>query len=188
MLKKIKMMTLVLLMAATSATALEIGGLTIPDTLDSGKGELILNGSGIRKKFGFKIYVGSLYLKAKTTDSKKIIEADEPMAITMTWKRNGPKDKILSVWNEAFIYAAGSDQAALQRDIEKFKSLTIDSEKGTVWKYVYIPGDGVSCWIDGKMVEKFTDFKFKKALFAVWLFEGDTFTGDEDLRNGMLGK
>jgi hypothetical protein len=55
-------------MTAASAVAVEVGGLTIAETFDSGQGELIRNGSGIRKKFGFKIYVGSLYLKAKTSD------------------------------------------------------------------------------------------------------------------------
>ncbi|GAB6095578.1 hypothetical protein JCM14469_18300 [Desulfatiferula olefinivorans] len=185
MFNRIKMMVLIVLMTATSAAALEIGGLTIPDTLDSGKGELILNGSGLRKKFGFKVYAGSLYLKARTSDSKAIIDADEPMAITMTWKRNGPRDKIIQVWDEAFTYAGGDAGAA---DIARFKALTVDGEKDKVWKYLYLPGEGLTCWVDGNLIETFTDFNFKKALFSVWLLESDTFTGDKELRDGMLGK
>ncbi|MBU1168403.1 MAG: chalcone isomerase family protein [Proteobacteria bacterium] len=188
MLKKLRIVTLILLLTATSATALDIGGLTIPDTLDSGQGELILNGSGIRKKWGFKVYVGSLYLKAKSSDSQKIIGADEPMAITMTWKRNGPKEKILEVWEGGFKYAAGADFDAMKADIDKFKALTTDAKKNDVWTYVYLPGDGLSVSINDKVIDKITNPKFKNILFAVWLLEGDTFTGDEDLRAGMLGK
>ncbi len=91
MLKKMVTGLLALFLSATMAYAVEVGGVEIAETLDTNTGNLVFNGAGIRKKFGFKVYVGALYLKAKTSDSQAIINADENMAIQMTWKRNGKK-------------------------------------------------------------------------------------------------
>ncbi|MFH1153144.1 MAG: chalcone isomerase family protein [Pseudomonadota bacterium] len=188
MIKQLVTGFLVLFFAATSVQALEVGGLNIPDSLDSGQGALVLNGAGIRKKFGFKVYVGGLYLKAKTSDSKSIIDADEPMAITMSWKRTGPVDKTTEVFGEGFKYAAGSDYDAIKGDIDTFIASVVQAEKTDIWKYLYLPGKGVAVYYNDKLATTLADFRFKKALFAIWLLESDAFTGDKDLRNGMLGK
>src|SRR5574340_908368 len=69
--------------------AKEIGGVNLPDTLPAGKEQLILNGAGLRTKFFIKVYAGGLYLKKKETDARKIIAADEPMAIRMQFIYDG---------------------------------------------------------------------------------------------------
>ena len=61
----------------------EIGGVTLPDTIKVGDETLVLNGGGIREKFWLDMYVGGLYLSQKETNSQKIIETDQPMAIFM---------------------------------------------------------------------------------------------------------
>ncbi len=162
----------------------------IPDkiTLDGGDGELVLNGTGTRKKFGFKVYDGSLYLKAKSTDSKKIIDTDEPMAITMSWKRQGPIDKTTDVFAEGFKYGAGSNYDSQKSNIDTFLKSLVKAEKQDVWKYVYIPGKGTSIHYNDKVAATIAGLDFKKALFSIWLLEDATFTGDAELRKGMLGK
>ncbi|MBF0467440.1 MAG: chalcone isomerase family protein [Desulfamplus sp.] len=157
-------------------------------TLDGGKGELVLNGTGTRKKFGFKVYEGALYLQAKSTDSKKIIEADEPMAITMTWKRQGPLDKTTDVYSDGFKYGAGPNYDAQKANIDTFIKTLVKAEKQDIWKYIYIPGEGTSIQYNDKVAATIAGLDFKKALFSIWLLEDATFTGDEVLRKGMLGK
>ncbi|MBF0258453.1 MAG: chalcone isomerase family protein [Desulfamplus sp.] len=157
-------------------------------TLDGGKGELVLNGTGTRKKFGFKVYEGALYLQAKSSDSKKIIEADEPMAITMSWKRQGPIDKTTDVFSDGFKYGAGANYDAQKSNIDIFIKSLVKAEKQDTWKYIYIPGEGTSIQYNDKVAATITGLDFKKALFSIWLLEDATFTGDEALRKGMLGK
>lgn len=188
MLKKMQYVILILLMTAASAAAIEVGGLQIAETFDSGQGELILNGTGIRKKFGFKIYVGGLYMKAKSSDSQKIINADEPMAITLTYKRNGPKDKITGVFSDGMKYAAGADYDAMKGNIDQFIAFTPSAKKKDLWVYKYLPGEGITFSVNGELKGTIKDPKFKKVLFAIWLLEDDTFDGDERLRDGMLNK
>jgi hypothetical protein len=188
MFKKTLCSLLVLFFCTVSAQAVDVGGLTIPDSLETGQGALVLNGAGIRKKFGFKVYVGGLYLKARTSDSRAIVQADEPMAITMTWKRTATVDKIGDVFSEGFTYAAGADYDAIKGDIDRFLSALVNAEQLDVWTYLYLPGKGLDVVYKDKTVQNFSDFRFKKALFSVWLLEGETFTGDTALRDGMLGK
>lgn len=180
-----------LFMLLTSIPAVEAADdAKIPDklTLEGGKGELVVNGTGTRKKFGFKVYEGALYLNAKTTDSKKIIDADEPMAITMSWKRQGPIDKTTDVFSEGFKYGAGANYNALKGNIDTFIKTLINAEKQDIWKYTYIPGEGTSIYYNNKLATTIAGLDFKKALFSIWLLEDSTFTGDDALRKGLLGK
>src|ERR1700749_1889311 len=59
------LLSLVLAGPAVSAT---VGGVDVPDTANVADTPLVLNGAGVRVKFFFKIYVGGLYLAAKSPD------------------------------------------------------------------------------------------------------------------------
>lgn len=188
MFKKILLTALVLFFTVSFSFAVETGGVIIPDTMSIDKEELVLNGTGIRKKFGFKVYVGGLYLRGKTMISQDIINGDEPMAITMTWRRSGPLDKITDVFTDGFKYAAATNYDSLKPDIDKFLGAVVKAEKNDVWKYLYTPGKGTAVYNNDVLSTTIDGLEFKKALFAVWLLENDAFSGDETLRDGMLGK
>ncbi len=190
MFKRILFVVIIMFCTATALPAVENGGVDVPDTmtLEGGKGELVLNGTGIRKKFGFKVYVAGLYVKAKTTDSQTIINEDEPMSITMAWKRTGPVNKVTGVFADGFKYAAGENYDALKGDIEKFLKTIVKAKKKDLWKYIYIPGEGTSIIFNDELKTTIPGLDFKKALLSVWLLEGETFDGDKKLRDGMLGK
>ena len=179
---------LVLFFSSTLAYAVEVGGVEIPEALETEAGSLVLNGTGIRKKFGFKVYIGALYLKAKSSDSQKIIDADEPMSIVMTWKRSGPVSKVNPVYAEGFKYTANYDSDPLKSDIDAFLGLTVKASKKDVWMYRYLPGKGVEVLFNGELIKTFAGLEFKKAVFSIWLYQGDNFTGDKKLRAGMLGQ
>lgn len=184
MAKKILAVLFVFFMSMGMSSAAEVGGSTVPDTITCGTDTLVLNGAGIRKKFGFKVYVGALYLKEKSTDAKKIIDADEPMAITMIWKRSVKIKKINSAYKDGFEYTRYDSK---QQDVEDFLSTTVKSGKGDVWQYTYMPGKGVDITFNNKTVKTIPGLNFKKALFAIWLHDGKDFEGDTGLRKGMLG-
>lgn len=188
MVRKLVIGLLVLFFASTPALAVEVGGVEIPDTQVTDAGDLVLNGAGIRKKFGFKVYIGALYLKEKSSDAQKIIDADEPMSIVMTWKRNGPVNKVNPVYAEGFKYMGDTGSAALKADIDTFLGLTVKASKGDIWTYRYLPGTGVNILFNGEPIKTIPGLEFKRALFAIWLHKGDNFTGDKRLRAGMLGE
>jgi len=188
MVKKLVIGLFVLFFSSTLSYAVEVGGVEIPETQVTEAGDLILNGTGIRKKFGFKVYIGALYLKEKSSDSQKIIDADEPMSIVMTWKRSGPVSKAKPVYAEGFKYHGDSGSDTLKADIETFLGLIVKAKKKDVWTYRYLPGKGVDVLSNGELIKTLPGLEFKKALFAIWLYKGDNFTGDKKLRAGMLGE
>src|SRR5688500_7634465 len=104
-----------------TADAGELAGVKMPDSVTVGGQPLVLNGLGLREKFFIDVYVGGLYLKAKTTDAKKAIDADEPKRIVMHFIYSDvPKDKVNETFDGGFAGVAGS--SAYQDKIDQLKS------------------------------------------------------------------
>ncbi len=74
---------LLLFCLVVPVSAMEIGGVQMPDTLKLDGENLVLNGAGLRTKFFFKIYAGGLYLPRPSADATAVIGADEPMLVRM---------------------------------------------------------------------------------------------------------
>lgn len=176
-----------LIMFPSLSYAKKIGGVDIPDSLTAGNVPLVLNGAGLRKKFFMKIYAGALYLQEKSDDPRKIIEAEEPMAIRMHFIYDGvASQKLIDTWNEGFGSSTGGNPALIAPQIEKFNAcFTEDAKAGDVYDIMYTPGQGVRVYIKNQLRGAIQGVKFKKALFAIWLGEKPA---DKDLKEGMLGK
>lgn len=56
------------------ASALEVAGVKLADSVEIGGEQLQLNGYGIRKKFFFKVYLGSLYTATKASSTTQVLE------------------------------------------------------------------------------------------------------------------
>ena len=67
-----------------------------PGTMKVGGDDLLLNGSGTRKAtiFKVKVYVGSLYLKEKQTDSAAVLAQPQPYAVRMSFVRDVSKEDL----------------------------------------------------------------------------------------------
>jgi hypothetical protein len=80
-------LALALLLAAFPASALEVAGVKVPDSIQIDGKTLALNGAGLRTKsfLKVKVYVGALYVTQRSTDAAAIVAQDAPKAIRMTW-------------------------------------------------------------------------------------------------------
>jgi len=175
------------LTTAVAAPAVEIGGVTLPDTLVVGRDQLVLNGAGLRKKFFIKVYAAGLYLRARTDDARAIIDADAPMAVRMEFLYDGVSpEKLIAAWDEGFANATGGDLTPIQTEVQRFDALfTEAARKGDVYQLLYTPAEGVWVEMNGHTVATLPGLAFKRALFAIWL--GDT-PADRSLKQGMLGE
>lgn len=95
------MALLALLLTAGSARALEVKGVSLPASLSVQGETLQLNGYGIRHKFFFSIYVGSLYTAKPVTDTRQALAAPGAKLIRMDflYHRVGRK-KIIEAFAE----------------------------------------------------------------------------------------
>ena len=187
MIGKVFAVGVLVLTTAIVASAVEIGGVTLPDTMVVGSHQLVLNGAGLRKKFFVKVYAAGLYLRARTGDAQAIIAADDPMAVRMEFIYDGVSpEKLVAAWNEGFANATGGDLSPIQPQVQQFDALfTEAARKGDVYQLLYTPGEGVQVEMNGRTVGTIPGLAFKRALFAIWL--GDT-PADRSLKEGMLGE
>jgi hypothetical protein len=177
----------VFMMAVVAAAAVEIGGVTLPDTLVVGSEQLVLNGAGLRKKFFIKVYAAGLYLRERTNDAQAIIAGDAPMAVRMEFLYDGVSpEKLIAAWNEGFAHATGGDLSSIEHQVRRFDALfTETAHKGDVYQLLYTPGEGVRVEVNGRTAGTIPGVDFKRALFAIWL--GDK-PADRSLKEGMLGE
>ncbi len=184
--KRIVIVFITLAIFATSALAVDISELNVPKTVTFGKYTLVLNGVGFRKKFFIKVYAGALYLKQRENDAKKIIEADDPMAIKMIFVYHEVSSKkLVKAWNEGFEKVLGDRIEKLKKCIDTFNSFFNQSaKKGDIYDIVYLPGTGVEVYKNSELKGTVKGLDFKKALFAIWL--GDK-PADSGLKKKMLG-
>ncbi len=185
--KRLLVIILAVLMMSPMAAAMQIGDVTLPDSLMAGNDKLLLNGAGFRKKLFIKVYAGGLYLMQKDTDPQKIVDADVSMGIRMHFVYDGVSSKkLIKGWNEGFNNATGGNIAPIKAEIDKFNSFfTEEAKKNDIYDIIYIPDRGVSVFMKGKLKGTIKGIEFKKAVFGIWL---GAKPADKKLKKGMLGK
>lgn len=158
----------------------------IPSELKYDGKTMVLNGSGVRKKFFMRLYVGSLYLTAKSTDGDAISAADEPMAIRL-WVTNSrvTQEKMKQAIVAGLNTATNGDLASIQTELDQVLGVF---DKGVAIKDVFeiinVVGSGLHIVKNGEKMLVVNSLPFKQALFRMWLSKTPV---DARLRRGMLG-
>jgi hypothetical protein len=179
------------MLAVFSMTSLgytkEIAGINLPDFLDAGQTKLVLNGAGVRTKFFLDLYVGGLYLKGKSNDPEKIIQADESMAIRLHIISSMiTSKKMEKATREGLDNATGGNTAPIQVQIEEFISVFKEKiNEDDVYDLIYLPGTGTEVYKNKKLKSVSAGLTFKRALFGIWLADKPA---QKSLKNKMLGK
>jgi hypothetical protein len=179
---------LVLAALFQQATAAEIDGVTIPDsvTLPGTTTQLQLNGAGIRSKFLFDIYIGALYLPARSHDVAGILADDTATGVLMHFLyKEVSREKITDGWNEGLqANLPASEYQALLPRLEQFNRLFTTVRKGDRISIDYLPGSGTEVRINDEWRGKVEGNDFFRALLKVWLGPEPV---SKDLRSAMLG-
>jgi len=173
----------------TSAVAqTQVGEVTLPNTLNFGGQDLMLNGAGIRKKaMVLKLYSGGLYLAKKSNKASSIISADETMAIRLVITSSFVSSEAMSeAVAEGFDASTNGKTGAIASDIKKFMGFFSEEiVEGDTFDITYQNGTGTVVYKNSKKLGTITGMTFKKALFGIWLGSDPA---DSKLKKGMLGK
>jgi len=183
-----------LLMFCLMTTVMPLGakqfaGVDIPDTVTLAEDgpSLVLNGAGIRKKFFMDIYVGALYLPAKTGDAAAILADTGPASVLMHFLyKEVSKDKITEGWNDGLAANhTAEEMVALQPQLDAFNALFETAHEGDVIRIDHLPGSGTRVLINGAASGTVTGDGFYHALLRIWL---GTHPVSKALKKGMLGR
>ena len=176
---------LVFLMSSTfDLLAGTLAGVTLPDTVQVDGRTLVLNGLGLRKKFGVKVYVAGLYLEQKSSDPSAILKADAPRRIVMHFVRSVSKHQMTDAFSESFEDNAPDAKKIMKAEIDQFLNALEPLSDGDQIVLTYLPGTGTTLAINGKEKARIAAPAFAPVLFSVWLGPKPP---NQDLKKGLLG-
>ncbi len=173
-----------------SIQAKTVAGIEVADTVShsSQSTKLVLNGAGIRTKFIFDIYVGSLYLEKKqnNANANTIYNTPGEKRISMHFIYDEiSKEKLVNGWNDGFKNNLSSeDLSKFKQQIDQFNNLFIAVKKSDVINLNFTPTTGTHVVINGKTMGLVKGDDFFIVLLKIWLGEEPA---DSDLKEAMLG-
>ena len=175
----------VLVVASLSnVRAAELAGVTLPETVQVGGKNLVLNGLGLRKKFIVKVYVAGLYLEQKSSDANAILKAEALKRIVMHFLHGVSKNQLADAFDESFSNNAADARKTVKTDIERMLGALEPVKEGDQMVFTYVPGEGTTLAINGKEKLTIASPAFGPVLLSVWLGPKPP---NADLKKGMLG-
>ncbi|MBS3916679.1 MAG: chalcone isomerase family protein [Sulfuritalea sp.] len=184
-----------LLPAAIAALALnlvhaaELEGFKFDDKLKLGNAELVVNGTGVRSKFG-KRYAMALYLPAKAADAKAALAAKGPRRVDIRLIKDVSGDTFAGAVSGGINdNSSDAEKTALKDRIKQLADSVIalgEIKAGTAIVFDWIPEQGMVLTVGGQAVGRpIPGEDFYTALLRVWLGE-DPAQGN--LKEALLGK
>ncbi|MDD2539628.1 MAG: chalcone isomerase family protein [Desulfuromonadaceae bacterium] len=178
-------MTLVLTLFLTAPSpAMEVSGVRVDQSVMVHGQQLKLNGYGIRKKFFFKIYIGSLYASRHLSNYTDAVQDTGNKLIRMNFLyAKVDKGKITEAFKEGFVN--NSPDMAASVEAQKFLALfTTDFSRCDVVDLIIGADGSVSASHNGTALGSIQSPKLARAVLAIYLGEKPA---DESLKKGMLG-
>lgn len=177
----------VALTLSTAASAAVMKDVQIPDQVTVGKKSLVLNGLGMRQATMFKVdvYIGALYLEAKSADAQQILASSGEKQITLAFVRNLDREKLVNAFSEGLKENCEKNCDKFDAARDAFFAMVSEVKKGDRLTITFLP-DRVQVvnTATGKNGEV-ASTDFSRALLAVWLGKHPP---TEDLQKGMLGQ
>jgi hypothetical protein len=171
-----------------NASALDVAGVHLYDTMQVGNVSLQLNGAGIRTKFFFKIYVGALYLPEKQTSAEAIIADDRAYRVVMYIKHSLSSRQLFNSVQEALEdNHTHAEMSAMSPELAQLKTVfdaVGEVDPNDIVSVDYLPASGTHIMMNGKERGNIAGVEFSRALLRVWLGKNPV---QDDLKKDMLG-
>lgn len=182
--KRLILLLVLLLSTATFAQSIEVAGVNLPDTVEISGQQLQLNGYGIRKKYFFKIYVGSLYTAQKATTTAQVVDARGGKLLRMNFLYSKiEKEKIVGGFAEGI--KKNSPELVDDPAVIKFLGLfDADFIEGNQVDLAISADNQVSASHNGRNLGTIQSAKLAKAILLIYLGNEPA---DDDMKEGMLG-
>jgi hypothetical protein len=177
---------------ALAAEAAEVEGVNVEERvrLAAAGPELVLNGAGVRHRMAFiKVYVGALYLAAKSSDAEAIIKDPGAKRVFMHVLADevAARDFIASLNNALAANHIPAELALIESRLRELKRM-MDGigtlKKGGVVVLDYLPGKGTRITVNGEEKITIKGEDFFQALLRIWIGAKPV---DGRLRDAMLG-
>jgi Chalcone isomerase-like len=170
---------------AVPAMAGTIADVTLPDTAEAHGQSLVLNGMGLRKKLFIKVYVGGLYLPQKEKSAQKVLAADAPRQMVMSFIYDVSKDQMCDAWDEGLEDNTPKASAEVKKGFKTLCSWMDGVGKGQKLVLTYVPSEGTHVEVAGKEKGTLPGKPTADAILSTWL--GPDPGPGNDFKNAVLG-
>lgn len=176
---------LCLLWLVAPASAGELAGVSMPDSVTVEGKTLALNGMGLREKLWIDVYVGGLYLEQKSADAEEIMDSEQIKHLHMQFlhKKVGTK-KLTGAWSDGLKANARDQLDQLQDGLGQLNSWMEEMVKGDEMAFTSIPGQGLLVEVKGEKKGVIDDEQFSMAFWSIFLGEKPP---TDKLKQGLLG-
>ena len=175
------MWTLLILAVASAG---QLAGVNMADTVTVADSALLLNGMGLREKYFIDVYVGGLYLPARTQSERQAIDEDVAKRLEMHFVYNKVSQaQLVESFEEGLRQVPnGVAQAAAFRTLYPMLGDVVSGDRIV---FDYIPGTGTTVTWKGTSRGTVGGVDFMRALWAIYLGAAPP---TAKLKRGMLGQ
>ena len=179
---------LIFLCAASAASALEMNGVQVPDTIKVGSADLVLNGAGLRTRAIFKVYVGALYLPEKKSAAAEVLAMKGAKRVAMHLLRDLTAAQVAGALDNMGDNLSDAEREKLKPQIDELKAVMEsvgEAKEKSVITIDFVPGSGTRVALNGAQKGKtIAGDELYAALLRIWIGDKPV---DRDLKSGMLG-
>ncbi len=173
------------LFAVGAASAAELVGITMPESISVGEKTLVLNGLGLREAtfLKFDVFVGGLYLEQKTRDPEEVIQSQQTKQVVMHFVRKVDADDLRKAWTKGFEKNVGENLATLSDRIDQLNGWMAKMQVGNRMTLTFEHGN-VDVNVKGSKRGAISGEDFARAMLSIWFGPKPP---NEGLKHGMLG-
>ena len=171
---------------AAPAPAATLAGVTLPETMSLNGQTLLLNGLGLRTKLFIKVYVGGLYLPQKEKSAQKVLAADAPRQMLLSFIYDVSKKQMCEAWDEGLEANTPKAPAEVKKSFTTLCSWMDGVGKGQKLTLTYVPGEGTHVEVGGKAKGVLPGKPTADAILATWI--GPDPAPGKDFKNAVLGQ
>lgn len=161
--------------------------ISIPTKISSQGENLDLNGFALREAKSYKLYLCSLYLMEKTSDSKVFLEQNKPAALRFHIISSlVQKSRWENTIAQGFLNSTGGNITGLESRIERIKNIVKSEYKDDdIFLFAYSATKKITyIYLNDTQIEAIEGEDFKKGFFGIYF--GDK-PWSQTIKDGMLG-
>ena len=179
-----------ILIAATTAFALELAGVRFDERMHLGTSEVVVNGAGMRKMAIFKVYAMALYLPETQGEAAATLALKGAKRVAISLLRDVTAQQFVDGLREGIADNHTDAELSILRDrINQLAQnmLSIGEAKtGTLIYLDWLPDSGTRLVVNGKIIgQNIAGEDFYKAILKIWLGHKPV---QGDLKQALLGK
>lgn len=164
-----------LLGAAAMAAERYIAGIGIAEQSVVAGTKLSLNGAGLRRYFGLKVYVAALYLPEPRRTAAAILETEQPRRLQLTLLREISAEQNLDAIMAGLVdNNSAAELQALQAEIGTCQAMLRGLDQlpaGSLILLDYQPASGTRIVVGDRLLGLIPGERFNRALLRIWLGE-----------------